>query len=89
MTVAAIFFAWADTPEGKAYKEAKRKDWEEVGEIGYDTARAYKTLYENAAQTSALYWSAGTWWSGTGGYPALETNAPHRFKWAEEWLTKR
>ena len=31
------FFSWVDSPEGKAFEEAKKKDWEEFGKTDYDT----------------------------------------------------
>ena len=83
------FGDWTRSPEGVAFEEARKKDWEEVGKADYDLIPGYATLWENAAQTCALYWSAETRWSGLGRYEKLEISAPHRFKWAAEWLTKR
>ena len=83
------FFAWVDTPEGRAYREAQRKDWEEFGKADYDSALDLESLLENAAQTSAYYWGHDKWWREVTRFDRLEIKAPHRFKWDEEWLTKR
>ena len=83
------FFSWVDSPEGKAFEEARNKDWEEFGKTDYDLIPGYGRLIENAAQTCTLYWSAETRWSELGRYKKLEISAPHRFKWAAEWLPKR
>ena len=82
------FFSWVDSPEGKAFEEARKKDWEEVGKADYDLIPGYATLWENAAETAAHYWSVDRW-GGKPYYGKLEIDAPHRFKWAEEWLPKR
>ena len=44
---------WKDTPEGKAFAEARRKDWEQVGKVPYDTIEGYSSDHENAAETCA------------------------------------
>lgn len=79
---------WDNTPEGRAFAEARQKDWEEFGKVpGYDTEPYYLKLHENAAEVCAYYWII---------YPQahhnhlkLEDLAPHRFKWVEEWLGKK
>lgn len=81
-------WGWKDTSEGKAFIEARRKDWEQVGKAPYDNVPGYDTLDENAAETSAHYWSVNRW-GGRTAYGKLAIEAPNRFKWAEEWLNKK
>ena len=71
------------TSEGKAFIDARMKDWQEVGRADYDTL---VTNNENAAETMAYWWitSIGHHWWDAG--QNLEVTAPNRFKWAEEWL---
>ena len=76
---------WVDTPEGRAFAEARQKDWEEVGKARYDSIRGYDTLVENAAETLAHYWSVDRW-GGRTAYGKLEIEAPNRFKWAQQWV---
>ena len=76
---------WKDTPEGRAFAEARRKDWEQVGKARYDNVPGYDTLDENAAETCAHYWSVDRW-GGRTAYGKLSVEAPNRFKWAEQWL---
>ena len=78
---------WAeDTPEGRTFAEARRKDLEEFGRVApYDTIERYDTLlYENAAEVFAYYWIAHP--RGMAGYAKLEDVAPYRFAWAKEWF---
>ena len=88
---------WANTPEGVAYAEARRKDVEVLGEkMYYDSVPSHfaSSVLENAAEHCAYYWSlkrganpryrAGHQFGKT-----LEELAPNRFKWAEEWLKKK
>ena len=78
---------WAETtPEGRAFKEARRKDWEEHGKSRYDTDPHFSSALENAAETCAYYLSLGLWWLPF--HDDLKTSAPNRIKWAEEWLFK-
>ena len=83
------FGDWMRTPEGVAFEKARKKDWEEFGKTNYDTIPGLEAPWENAAQTCVLYWSDESWGREILGYTVLETDAPYRFKWAEEWLTKR
>ena len=76
---------WINSPEAKAFARAKERDWAEVGKTVYDSKPFFSTLLENAAETSAQYWSIGTGWEGEN----IEELAPNRFKWAEEWLRKK
>ena len=80
-------WAWKDTPEGKAFAEAQKKDWAEVGRAPYDAVPGYDTLDENAAETAAHYWSVDRW-GGRTAYGNLRTEAPNRFKWAQQWLSR-
>ena len=77
---------WSNTPEAKAYAEARKKDWERFGKAKYDTIPGYTSLLENAAEFSAYYWSIGRWNRDI--HSDLRRVAPNRLKWAEEWLTK-
>ena len=77
---------WAETTlEGRAFEEARRKDWEEYGKSPYDSLPKYSSLIENAAEICAYYLS-----SDLGiilpFHGDLKTSAPNRIKWVEEWL---
>ena len=81
---------WKDTPEGRAYEEAQRKDWEQVGKSPLDSIYGNRdgkggvALTETAAETCAHYWSVDRW--GGREYGLLEVEAPNRYKWAEKWV---
>ena len=84
---------WNNTPEGIAYKEAREKDWNEVGkaqlDMGYDRPDfGGNVLTETAAETMAYYWSVDRW-GGRPHYGDLRITAPNRFKWAAVWLQKQ
>ena len=84
---------WNNTPEGIAYKEAREKDWNEVGkaqlDMGYDRPDFRgNVLTETAAETMAYYWSVDRW-GGRPRYGDLRITAPNRFKWAAVWLQKQ
>ena len=81
------FGDWVHSPKGKAFEETKKKDWEEFGKMGYETLPAYEALWENAAQICAFYWGAES--IGNAEYGRIVAKTHNRFKWAEEWLTKR
>ena len=81
---------WKDTPEGRAYEEARRKDWEQVGKSPLDNTYGRGdgggvALTETAAETCAHYWSVDKW-GGRTAYGFLEVEAPNRYKWAEKWV---
>ena len=82
---------WGNTPEGRAYEEAQRKDWEQVGKSPLDNTYGNRegkggvALTETAAETCAHYWSVDRW-GGRTAYGFLEVEAPHRYKWAEKWV---
>ncbi len=88
---------WQHSPEAKTYEEARKKDVEVLGKITYyDTPASYfnTSLLENAAEHCANYW--GTERGEEPGYTGinqvgktLEELAPNRYKWAQEWLTKK
>ena len=80
----ATLGSWDNTPEGKAFIEARQKDWNSVGKADYDTL--YFHDIESAAETCARYWWTVLRWKG-GVDRKLEKNAPNRFKWAEKWVT--
>ena len=53
---------WKDTPEGRAYEEARRKDWNQVGKSPLDNIYGNSkdgriAFTETAAETCAHYWS--------------------------------
>ena len=84
---------WNNTPEGIAYKEARGKDWNEVGKAQLDYDRMgpdYRgnVLTETAAEVLAHYWSFDRW-GGRPHYGDLRITAPNRFKWAAVWLQKQ
>ena len=84
---------WNNTPEGIAYKEAREKDWNEVGKAQLDIDRDrpdYRgnVLTETAAETIAHYWGVERW-GGRPHYGDLRITAPNRFKWAAVWLQKQ
>ena len=84
---------WNNTPEGIAYKEAREKDWNEVGkaQLDYGGDRPDypgNVLTETAAETIAHYWSVDRW-GGRPHYGDLRITAPNRFKWAAVWLQKQ
>ncbi|MDE0323525.1 MAG: hypothetical protein OXN27_06335, partial [Candidatus Poribacteria bacterium] len=81
---------WGDTPEGRAYEEARRKDWQQVGKSRLDNIYGRGSdggvaLTETAAETCAHYWSVHRW-GGRTAYGLLEVEAPNRYKWAEKWV---
>ncbi|RKU06961.1 hypothetical protein C6501_18025 [Candidatus Poribacteria bacterium] len=83
--------SWEETPESRAYERAREKDWDEVGMLSLDknVTNNYPEaahLREGAAEISSDYWGRDKW-SAPESY--LKTNAPHRFRWAEEWLSKK
>ena len=85
-----VIHGWKDTPEGRAYEEARRKDWEQVGKSPLDATYGRGTgggvaLTETAAETCAHYWSVERW-GGRTAYGLLEVEAPNRYKWAEKWV---
>ena len=81
---------WKNTPSGKAFAEAREKDWKEKRKTRYyDTHPYYSSnLNQNAAEICALFWSIDQWWGGSFEARTLEFSAPNRFKWCKKWLTK-
>lgn len=78
---------WVNTPEGRAFAEAREKDRAVYGRVGYDALPYYSSLLEGAAETSAYWWSTGRWERSA--YQEIAAASPNRFKWAEEWLKRR
>ena len=78
---------WGRTPEGAAFREARRADWDTVGRAGYDAP--YSSLHENGAETCGRWWDIGGTDADTG-WPVrgLANLAPNRWTWADEWLTR-
>ena len=72
---------WVNTPEGKAFTEARQKDWDEVGEAGIDQISHFSSLIENSAEFCAYYWTNTS-------EENIKITAPNRYKWAHEWLNK-
>ena len=75
---------WTETAEGRAFVEARKKDWEEVGKdiLPFLDQNPYtmNNPLEGAAEFWALYWiSLGH---------VTRQQAPNRFKWADRWLPK-
>ena len=66
---------WLETPEGRAYMQAREKDLNEFGISSAD--RRGEIHFETAADVFAWYWS------GTGD---IKQKAPYRYAWAEEWF---
>ena len=77
---------WVNTPEGRAFKEARKKDWEEHGKSRYDI-KYDPSAIESAAEICSYHWSTNRWRSRVL-FNDLKTSAPNRLKWAEEWLNK-
>ena len=88
---------WEDTPEGRAYVEARNKDLKEFGKAPVDREPGYdgNVLHENAARICVYYWSIDRWPYGyseahqTQFDEKIVPKIPNRLKWAEEWLTKK
>ena len=81
---------WVNTPEGISFREAKEKDWKEVGKTVYDLHPTLASnLLENAAETSVIYWGMDRRYYERPEMGKLEKIAPNRSKWAEEWLKKK
>lgn len=84
-------YAWDVTPEGRAYVEARAKDWQQGKRMPYDDHSYFQSnLLESAAETCAEYWTFRRW--GKSGWPFfdldLETASPNRFRWIQEWVIK-
>ncbi len=82
---------WEHTPSGKAYLEAQAKDWEEVGKIRLlDKGRYLTLVYENMAEIAEELWNIRGKFDNPLCFSAtkLPEEAPNRFRWAQEWLSK-
>ena len=87
---------WKKTPEGKAYAEAWQKDLDLGRKMYYDLPDSYfaSTIKENAAEHCANYWGEKRGVKSPYRHSnqlgkTLEELAPNRYRWAEEWLTKK
>ena len=81
---------WMNTPEGIAFTEARQRDWKTYGKLHYDSDRShFSSLIENAAETMAYYLFIKHGLEPHKSHWNLETKAPNRIKWAEEWLNKK
>ena len=81
---------WANTAEGMAYAAAQAADWRQFGKTGSDRSNELKfngnsLLIENAAEVASAYWGI----EYLGGISHLQTQAPNRLRWAEEWLHRQ
>ena len=81
---------WINTPEGIAFAEAREKDFKTFGKLHFDSDSSHFSSHlENAAETLAYYLyiihDLKPWLS----HWELETKAPNRLKWAEEWFGKQ
>lgn len=80
--------SWTDIPEGKAFIEARKRDWEEVGEAKIDSIPYFRnSATECAAEVCASYWA--TIAGQRQQFGNIKDEAPHRFLWAKEWLGKK
>ena len=82
---------WKDTPEGRAYEKARRKDWEQVGKSPLDKVFERDDahgvpLTETAAEICAYYWGVDSWGTPINRFGSLEVEAPNRYRWAEKWV---
>ena len=89
---------WGDTPEGRAYEKAWKKDLEEVPKNNWlgplDKSDYFdQNLHENAAEFCSFYWElkiGSTAWNyeltRDGG---IQARAPNRYKWAETHLNTK
>ncbi len=83
---------WEDTPSGKAYLKAQAKDWEEGRKLRlYDKGRRLTLLYENMAEVAKEFWNMLGEFDNPLCFSTtkLAEEAPNRFRWAQEWLSKK
>ena len=86
---------WENTPDGRAFAEAQRKDHEIFGTSGVDVHPIDPTLSETSANTVERFL-----WTVIASdadrerreerlrYRDMEDNAPNRLKWVQEWYEK-
>ena len=82
---------WNDTPGGKAYAEARQKDWDEVGK-SIDDGGHFSTLIEDMANTASDFWNIRGKFDTPLCFdtqPLTEEDRPNRLWWAQEWLGKK
>ena len=82
---------WENTSEGKAYLKAQKKDWEEVGKVSYETGKYLTLSFENMAEAASNFWNIEGKFDTRLCFKTLnlEKEAPNRFRWAQEWLSKK
>ena len=82
---------WETTPSGKAYLKARAKDWEEVGKLRFYDKGRHLTPIENMAEIAEEFWNIQGKFDNPQCYSAIKVveEAPNRFKWAQEWLSKK
>ena len=83
-------FGWQNTAEGMAYAAARAADWQQFGKTSYDISFPLRhneatQLLEGAAEVAAAYWGI----EYLGGISHLQTQAPNRLRWAQEWLHRQ
>lgn len=85
---------WNNSPEGIAYEEARRKDWEEYGDdvLSSDNPYYRARLTESSAEFMSHFWLVtilkDEWeqfYAGPDLHEQMKKYAPHRLAWAEEW----
>ena len=81
---------WEATPSGKAYLKAQAKDWEEVGKMRFYDKGRYLTPIENMAYIAKDFWNmrGNLDTSLCSSSINLKEEAPNRYRWAQEWLSK-
>ncbi len=87
----ATAYNWENTSEGKAYLKAQKKDWEEVGKVSYETGKYLTLSFENMADAAKNFWNLEGKWDTPLCFNTLDLKkeAPNRFRWAQEWLSKK
>ncbi len=81
---------WEHTPSGKTYLKAREKDWEEVGKMRFYDKGKYLTPIENMAYIANDFWNmqGNLDTSLCSSSINLKEEAPNRYRWAQEWLSK-
>ena len=80
---------WINTAEGIAFSESREADLKDFGKATIDEGYFGTSLLENAAETMAYYLFIKHDLEPHKSHWKLETKAPNRIKWAEEWINKK
>ena len=82
---------WENTPEGVAYAKAWAKDWKEVGKMRFEVGRYVTLPIENMTQIAKNFWNIRGKFDNPLCFSTvkLPEEAPNRFRWAQEWLSKK